>query len=104
MRINYPETWRYLQAQRARHPREQAMEEDTDLDELAKPDSSAANPRPGHAVEAARPPAREETREEYLQRQVEAIMHKNVSSRRGAGGQIFSIGGGGDGGVAYQVV
>jgi adenosylhomocysteinase len=45
-----------------------------------------------------------ETEEEYIRRRCEEFMHKSLSSRRGPGGKMFTIGGGGDAGVAYQVI
>lgn len=108
MRVNYPDTWRYIKAQRARHPRDDAMEEDMSIGTMSKPDwlRDSNNPLPGCEVKKMRPRSerREETKEEYVARRCEAWMHKNLSSRRGAGGKLFVIGGGGEGGVAYQVV
>ena len=110
MRTNFPETWRYLKAQRARNPRDDAIEEFTDylvLGTGAKSES-ATNPLPGRETEPAAPRAvqapREETKEDYVRRRCEEYMHKNLSSRRGAGGKFYTIGGGGDGGVAFQVI
>lgn len=111
MRTNFPETWRYLKAQRARNPREDAIEEFTDYLTLGlgEPGATkgAANPPPGQEPEApakAAASTKGETRDEYVNRRCEEYMHKNLSSRRGAGGKFYTIGGGGDGGVAFQVI
>ena len=64
-------------------------------------------PKPGEPVEQPKPIAatkKEETEEEYVTRRCEEYMHKTLSSRRGLGGKFFTIGGGGDGGVSYQVL
>ena len=62
--------------------------------------------RPGQPpVEEPPPPAKkEETEDEYVNRRCEEYMHKSLSCRRGLGGKFYTIGGGGDGGVAYQVI
>lgn len=108
MRTNFPETSRYLQARRSRHPREDAIEGYTEWSLMGNPVDAPENaiPKPGvpsvtktQAVEKG-----EETQEQYVQRRCEEYMHKNLSSRRGVGGKFFTIGGGGDGGVAYQVL
>ena len=42
MRTNFPETWRYLKAQRARNPRDDAIEEFTDYLVLGQPGGGKA--------------------------------------------------------------
>ncbi len=111
MRTNYPETSRYLRAQRARDPREDAIEDYTEwtvMGQPINPPPSVVNPKPGQEGPPKKPATlkepEEESEEEYVSRRCEAYMHKNLSSRRGLGGKFFTIGGGGDGGVAYQVL
>ena len=51
MRTNYPETYKYLQAQRARHPREDAIEDYTEWTVLGEPTGEKKGPvnlPPGH--------------------------------------------------------
>ena len=62
--------------------------------------------RPGQPpVEEPPPPAKkEETEDEYVNRRCEEYMHKSLSCRRGLGGKFYTLRGGGDGGVAYQVI
>ena len=108
MRTNYPETYAYIKAKRARHPRDDAIEDFTQWTMLGEPVPSQTRiPRPGEPE--PEPPAaaatkKEETEEEYVSRRCEEYMHKSLSSRRGLGGKFFTIGGGGDGGVSYQVL
>uniref|UniRef100_A0A7S2FQN9 Uncharacterized protein n=1 Tax=Haptolina brevifila TaxID=156173 RepID=A0A7S2FQN9_9EUKA len=107
-RCNYPETYAYLKAKRERHPMEDALEDFTQWTVLGEPVGGApAIPKPGQAAAASKAPSappKEETEEEYVQRRCEEYMHKGLSSRRGNGGKFFTIGGGGDGGVSYQVI
>lgn len=111
IRCNFPETYAYLKAKKDRHPIEDAIEDFTQWTVLGEPVGGAPAstiPKPGHAAAAAASKApkapKEETEEEYVQRRCEEYMHKGLSSRRGAGGKFFTIGGGGDGGVSYQVI
>ena len=110
IRTNYPETYKYLMAKRARHPREDAIEDYTQwtlLGEQVNPPPGARILKPGEKPppEEKKPVAKkEETEEEYVSRRCEEYMHKSLSSRRGAGGKFYTIGGGGDGGIAYQVI
>jgi len=113
MRANYPETQRYLAARRAMHPRLDAIEDYTDWTVLGQPtDGSFQRPmlpgREPEAPKAAAAPApaakKEETMDEYVEKRCEEYMHKSLSSRRSVGGKFFTIGGGGDGGCAYQVI
>ena len=110
IRCNYPEAYKYLKAKRDRHPKEDALEDFTEwttLGEQVYPPPPPAIPKPGHPVpedtskRVEKPP---ETEEEYVQRRCEEYMHKSLSCRRGPTGQFFTIGGGGDGGVAYQTL
>jgi hypothetical protein len=109
IRCNYPETYKYLQARKARHPKEDAIEDYTMWTVLGEPIGGEPGPRipkPGQPVPESEQPVaakKEETEEEYVNRRAEAYMHKSLSCRRGAGGMFFTIGGGGDGGVAFQV-
>ena len=64
-------------------------------------------PKPGQVIPSSSEPVpekEEETEEEYVARRCEEYMHKRLSCRRGPGGAFYTIGGGGDGGVSYQVV
>ena len=100
IRTNYPETYAYLKAKRLRDPREDAIEDYTQWTVLGtKPTAAPAAEPPAPA-----PAKKEETEEEYVTRRCEEYMHKSLSARRGLGGKFFTIGGGGDGGVAYQVI
>ena len=107
IRCNYPETYAYLKAKRNLHPREDAIEDYTQwtlLGESINPPATRI-PRPGEpAPPPPAPPAKEETEDDYVNRRCEEYMHKSLSSRRGLGGKFFTIGGGGDGGVSYQVI
>ena len=108
MRTNYPETARYLAARKAQHPRDDTIEDYTEWTMMGQPvNSSTSQPTlPGReppALQAA-PPKKEETQEEMVLRRCEEYMHKNLSSRRSVGGKFFTIGGGGDGGCAFQVL
>lgn len=98
---NYPEAWERLKARRARHPREDAIEEFTQWTLLGQPvgEEPAKVPEP-EVLEVSR---KEETQEEYIKRRTEHLLHKNIACRRGAGGKWFTIGGGGDAGCAFQV-
>ena len=69
---------------------------------LHKGAAQAAGPAAGRG--AAAPAKKEETEDEYVNRRCEEYMHKSLSCRRGLGGKFYTIGGGGDGGVAYQVI
>ena len=101
MRTNFPEAWAKLKAARARHPREDALEEFTEWTLLGQPvgqeTAKAAEPVPEPVKEPG------ETHEQYVKRRVDYLMHKNLACRRGAGGKWFTIGGGGDGGCSFQV-
>ena len=104
MFTNYPETWAILKAKRARHPREDAIEEFTDWTLLGNPIEQGDGPKPV-AAQVLEVPAEEvkETEEQYIKRKTDFLRHKNIACRRGAGGKWFSQGGGGDGGCAFQV-
>tara|TARA_B110001452_G_scaffold194249_1_gene164238 strand:- start:207 stop:533 length:327 start_codon:yes stop_codon:yes gene_type:complete len=101
MMTNYPEAWERLKARRARHPREDAIEEFTEWTLLGQPVGQ-------EAAKAQEPEVlmveekKEETHEEYIKRRTEHLMHKNIACRRGAGGKWFTIGGAGQG-CAFQV-
>ena len=103
MRTNFPEAWSRLKASRARHPREDALEEYTQWTLLGQPieTAAAAEQEPAAAVASTQPPT--ETEEMYIKRRTEHLMHKNLSCRRHPGGQWFTVGGGGDGSCAFQV-
>ena len=107
MRTNYPEAWAYLKAKRAQHPREDAIEEDTEWNlfgQTPKEQQAAATKElseKAQTLEITKKP--EETHEQYIKRRTDYLMHKNLACRRGAGGKWFTIGGGGDGGCAFQV-
>ena len=49
MRTNYPESWAILKAKRARHPREDAIEEFTDWTLLGNPIEVGDGPKPAAA-------------------------------------------------------
>ena len=111
MRANYPETQRYLAARKAQHPRLDCIEDYTEWTVLGQPvDGSGARPTlPGRTPAPAKkeepaPVKKEETMDEYVERRCEEYMHKSLSSRRSVGGKFFTIGGGGDGGCAFQVI
>ena len=108
IRCNYPETYAYLKAKRDRHPVEDALEDYTQWTVMGEPlyPKITPIPKPGQPkpVEASSAIKKEETEEEYIRRRCEEFMHKSLSSRRGPGGKMFTIGGGGDAGVAYQVI
>jgi len=108
IRCNYPETYAYLKAKRDRHPIEDALEDYTQWTVMGEPlhPKITPIPKPGQPkpVEASSAIKKEETEEEYIRRRCEEFMHKSLSSRRGPGGKMFTIGGGGDAGVAYQVI
>lgn len=110
MRCNYPETMKYLASRKARHPREDAIEDMTEWTMTGEPVGDAA-PRVGlpgrpdtNPAEAAGQTRKEETREEYVTRRCEEYMHKSLSCRRQPNGNFFTIGGGGDAGQAYQLI
>lgn len=104
------ETYRYLKEKRNRHPREDAIEDYTAWTVLGEPVNAPAGSvirKPGQEAPKAAPKSlakAEETEDEYISRRCEEYMHKSISARRGAGGKSFTIGGGGDGGVSYQVI
>ena len=111
-RQGYPERTAFLAARRARHPSEDRMDDFTNWTILGQPaddpDAEAnfqeTHPLPGSPGKiVAPPPAAEPTYEEYIKKRTEFLMHKNMSTRRGYGGMLFSMNGGGDGGCAYQV-
>ena len=111
-RQGYPERSAFLAARRARHPSEDRMDDFTNWTILGQPaddpDAEAnfqeTHPLPGSPGKiVAPPPAAEPTYEEYIKKRTEFLMHKNMSTRRGYGGMLFSMNGGGDGGCAYQV-
>ena len=111
MRSAYPETMAYLKARRARHPREDAIDDATEwtlTGEKVATSGSAPIPKPGQrksALVVEQETAKvTETEEEYIARRCEEYMHKRLSTRRSATGSFFEIGGGGDGGEAYKVV
>jgi len=88
---------------------EDAIEDFTEWTKLGEPTGARppAITKPGHPKPPEPPSAsekKEETEEEYVKRRCEEHMHKSLSSRRGYGGKFYTIGGGGDGGVAYQVI
>ena len=107
MRANYPETARYLAARKAQHPRDDAIEDYSEWTIMGRPTIGGA-PRPllpgREPPQATAPPPKEETQEEKVARRGEEFMHKSLSSRRSVGGKFFTIGGGGDGGCAFQVL
>ena len=102
MMTQYPEAWAALKARRARHPREDALEEYTEWTLLGEPVEKAA-PAAAPVVEEPPPQQKDETYDEYVKRRAEHLMHKNIACRRGAGGKWFTIGGGGEGNCAFQV-
>ena len=108
IRCNYPETYQYLKAKRNLHPRDDAIEDYTQWTLLGESVNPPANriARPGEPAPPPppAPPKKEETEDDYVNRRCEEYMHKSLSSRRGLGGKFFTIGGGGDGGVSYQVI
>ena len=107
MRSNYPETARYLAARKARHPRDDALEDYTEWTMLGEPIGQPAReglPGQPHAPAAKSAAPKEETREEYVNRRCDEYMHKTISSRRSVGGKFFTVGGGGDGGQHYQIL
>ena len=110
MRANYPETQRYLKERKAMHPRLDAIEDYTEWSVLGMPtDGSFTRPilpgrEPPSKASFVEPAKKAETMEEYVDRRCEEYMHKGLSSRRGLGGKFFTIGGGGDGGCAFQVI
>eukprot|EP00322_Chrysochromulina_rotalis_P003429 CAMPEP_0115854146 /NCGR_PEP_ID=MMETSP0287-20121206/13872_1 /TAXON_ID=412157 /ORGANISM="Chrysochromulina rotalis, Strain UIO044" /LENGTH=114 /DNA_ID=CAMNT_0003308251 /DNA_START=45 /DNA_END=389 /DNA_ORIENTATION=+ len=108
MRTSFPETYKYLKAKKDRHPIEDCIEDYTEWTVLGEPkrNAPAPIPKPGQPpIEGPPPPAKkEETEEEYVMRRCEAYMHKSLASRRGPGGKFYTIGGGGDGGISYQVI
>ena len=108
IRCAYPETSKYLKERRARHPRDDAIEDYTQWTVLGEPVPGQTKIlKPGQEPPPAPPAAatkKVETEEEYVSRRCEEYMHKTLSSRRGLGGKFFTIGGGGDGGVSYQVL
>ena len=110
IRCNYPETYKYLKAKKDRHPIEDAIEDYTEWTVLGAPRGghpASHIPKPGQPTPESSQPAtgkKEETEDEYVMRRCEEYMHKSLSSRRGAGGKFFTIGGGGAGGVSYQVI
>ena len=97
MRANFPETTAYLKAKRARHPRDDAIEDYTQWTLLGEPVAPQQHiPKPGQEaalVGKAAAPKKEESEEEYVSRRCEEYMHKALSSRRGLGGKFFTIGG-----------
>ena len=95
-----------MKAKRNLHPRDDAIEDYTQWTLLGEPVGGTRIPRPGDPPPkpAPPPPAKEETEDDYVNRRCEEYMHKSLSSRRGLGGKFFTIGGGGDGGVSYQVI
>ena len=99
-----------MKAKRLRDPREDALEDYTQWTVLGEP-VPALQPRipkpgeaPAPAPAAAASTKKKETEDEYVNRRCEEYMHKALSCRRGLGGKSFTIGGGGDGGVAFQVI
>ena len=108
---NYPEAHARLKAAKARHPREDALEEFTQwtlLGEDITPKEllgeTAAAPAQAPGVQTlVVEPAKEETPEEYHKRRVNELMHKGVNFRRGEGGKWYTIGGGGRGDCNWQV-
>merc|ERR1719321_269090 len=109
IRCNYPETYKYLKQKRSLHPKDDAIEDYTQWTVLGEPIPAVAKIYPPGREPPAAPPAaaatkKSETEEEYVSRRCEEYMHKTLSSRRGLGGKFFTIGGGGDGGVSYQVL
>ena len=108
MRTNFPETYQYIKAKRAQHPRDDAIEDFTQWTVLGETIPGRTRiPKPGEPEPPPAPAAvakKEETEEDYVSRRCEEYMHKSLSSRRGLGGKFFTIGGGGDGGVSYQVL
>ena len=68
IRCNYPETYKYLQAKRNRHPIEDCIEDYTVWTVLGEPvPATGANaiPKPGHpAPETGPPPAKKEDRKD----------------------------------------
>ena len=108
MRTNFPEAWSRLKAMRARHPREDAIEEYTQWTILGQPiEAAPVRQEPAPASPSSQPNESQrkqpETEEMYIQRRTETLMHQNLSCRRQAGGQFFTVGGGGDGSCAFQV-
>ena len=103
MRTNYPESWAILKAKRARHPREDAIEEFTDWTLLGNPIEVGDGPKPVAADVLTITKEVAETEEQYIKRKTDFLRHKNIACRRGAGGKWFSNGGGGEGGCAFQV-
>ena len=96
-----------MKAKKDRHPAEDAIEDFTEWTVTGERiDMAIARiPKPGHPHPSAPPPAKkEESEDEYIARRCEEYMHKSLSCRRGNGGKSFTIGGGGDGGVAFQVI
>ena len=90
MRSNYPETYNYLKAKKARHPRDDAIEDFTEWQLLGtKADLAAIGniPKPGASLrgdappQPPAPPKKEETEEDYVSRRCEEYMHKTLSSR-----------------------
>ena len=108
---NYPEAHARLKAAKARHPREDALEEFTQwtlLGEDITPKEllgeTAAAPAQAPGVQTlVVEPAKEETPAEYHKRRVNELMHKGVNFRRGEGGKWYTIGGGGRGDCNWQV-
>ena len=98
----------YLKAKRNQHPRDDAIEDYTQWTLLGEsinpPTTRIARPGEPAPPPPPAPPKKEETEDEYVNRRCEEYMHKSLSSRRGLGGKFFTIGGGGDGGVSYQVI
>ena len=95
MFTNYPETWAILKAKRARHPREDAIEEFTDWTLLGNPIEQGDGPKPV-AAQVLEVPAQEvkETEEQYIKRKTDFLRHKNIACRRGAGGRSSDGGSG----------
>lgn len=91
MRSNFPETYNYLKAKKARHPQEDAIEDFTQWTLLGTAADAAALgqiPKPGASLRQDAPkapvapaPKKEETEEEYVSRRCEEYMHKTLSSR-----------------------
>ena len=100
MRSNYPETYNYLKAKKARHPRDDAIEDFTEWTLMGtKADLAAVGqiPKPGASLRgeappaAAEPPKKEETEEEYVSRRCEEYMHKTLSSRCARANSLNSL-------------
>ena len=107
MRCNYPETMKYLNARKARHPRDDALEDYTEwtvLGQTVGEQPSTILPPGREAPAGPKPAPKGESHEEYIHRRCEEFMHKSLSSRRSMGGKFFAIGGPTADAFAYQVV